>query len=132
MLLLLAGSTDTVREMVVDSFLADHKDWKHLPLEDIRDPEDEEDILGIRQTFMTMVACECAKEAHLEGYHIIITCPEVDMIENVYGEFSDKLTSVFLGPKDWAEDFDHVIESGNKSARDICGALNEIVKAEVV
>ena len=129
MLLLLAGSTETAREMIVDEFLGQHKDWKHLPLEDIQDPEDEDDVLGIRQTFMTMVACECAKEAQIQGYHIIITCPEEEMIADVYGEFSDKVTSVYLGKENECDGFDHVVDSGSKAAHTVCDDLNKIIEA---
>ena len=64
MFLLLAGSTEMARALIVDEFLGEHSDWRHLALEDIADAEmdtgdmEGEDIFGFQMAFMTMVACE--------------------------------------------------------------------------
>ncbi len=133
MFILLAGSTETARALVVDEFLTQHDDWKHLAMEDIQhmdEKELEEDVLGFQETFMTMVACECAKEARAEGSHIIITCPTSEMIAGIYQEIDEEITSVYLGPTSEADGFDHVINGGEKSMGDICSVLNEIIEAQ--
>lgn len=136
MFLLLAGSTEMARALIVDEFLGAHSDWRHLALEDIQEVEvettegmEEEDVFGFQQAFMTMVACECAKQAMSEGNHVLITCPENEMIEGVYSEIDDRIISVYLGPQEESDGFDHVIDSAEKSMVEVCGVLDEIVQA---
>lgn len=118
------------RALIVDEFLGQHEDWQHLALEDIQDADmEDEDIFNFQTTFMTMVACECAKEARESGFHIIITCPESEMIEGVYSEIDEPIISVYLGTEDEADGFDHVIDSGSKSMVEVSKNLNEIIKA---
>ena len=134
MFLLLAGSTEMARALIVDEFLGAHDDWRHMALEDIQEVEqgddsEDEDIFDFQKSFMTMVACECAKEAREEGHNIIITCPESEMIEGVYSEIEEPIISVYLGDPDEAADFDHVIDSTSKSMVEVCGHLDEIIQA---
>ncbi len=137
MFLLVAGSTEMARALIVDEFLCAHKDWQHLALEDIQDVEvesdegtlDEDDIFDFQQSFMTMIACECAKEARKAGNNVIITCPDSAMIEGVYSEIEEPIISVYLGSHDEAADFDHVIDSTSKSMVEVCGTLDEIIQA---
>ena len=122
------------RALIVDEFLGAHDDWRHLALEDIQEVEqgddsEDEDIFDFQKSFMTMVACECAKEAREEGHNIIITCPESEMIEGVYGEIEEPIISVYLGDPDEAADFDHVIDSTSESMVAVCGRLDEIIQA---
>ena len=138
MFLLLAGSTEMARALIVDEFLGGHSDWRHLALEDIQDVEvetpdddmDEEDIFNFQKMFMTMIACECAKEARGEGHNVIITCPESEMLEGVYSEIDEPIISVFLGDAEDADGFDHVINSAEKSMVEICGVLSDIIQAQ--
>lgn len=135
MFLLLAGSTETARALIVDEFLSAHEDWKHLALEDIQDVEaddsiSEEDIFNFQMTFMTMVACECAKEARAEGSNVIITVPENEMLEGVYNEIGEEIISVYLGHPDEADGFDHIINSGETSMVEVCSRLNDIIQAQ--
>lgn len=137
MFLLLAGSTEMARALIVDEFLGDHSDWRHLALEDIQDVEldeqmEDEDIFNFQMTFMTMVACECAKEAREAGHHILITCPESDMLEGVYSEIDEQIISVFLGNEEDADGFDHIIDSSSKSMVEISKILEEIIQAKPV
>lgn len=123
------------RTLIVDEFLDVNADWKHLALEDIEDPEMEggedmeDDIFDFQRTFMTMVACECAKEASQAGHHVIITCHESDLLPGVYSEIQDRIVSVYLGTEDDADGFDHVIDSSAKSMVEITQHLNDIIKA---
>ena len=121
------------RALIVDEFLTANDDWRHLALEDIQDPEvdeqmSEEDIFNFQKMFMTMVACECAKEAREEGYRVVITCPESEMIEGVYSEIEEQIISVYLGREEDADGFDHVIDSASKSMVEISKLLNDIIK----
>jgi DNA polymerase I-like protein with 3'-5' exonuclease and polymerase domains len=136
MFLLLAGSTEMARALIVDEFLENHDDWRHLALEDIQDQEiegaddmEDEDVFGFQMAFMTMVACECAKEAHEKGHRILITCPESEMLEGIYSEIEDPIISVFLGIENDADGFDHVINSSEKSMVEVCKQLNQIIQA---
>ena len=121
------------RALIVDEFLSRHDDWRHLALEDIQEVEvedaEEEDVFGFQQAFMTMVACECAKEAKEDGHHVIITCPESDMIPGVYSEINEEIISVYLGPESEADGFDHVIDSAEKSMVEVCTVLSDIIQA---
>ena len=135
MFLLLAGSTEMARALIVDEFLGSHSDWRHLALEDIQDvemedAESEDDVFGFQMAFMTMVACECAKEARNAGHNIIITCPESDMLEGIYHEIDESIISVYLGPENEADGFDHTIDSGSKSMVEISTMLDEIIQAQ--
>lgn len=137
MFLLLAGSTEMARALIVDEFLSSHNDWRHLALEDIQDQEFEgeedmsdDDIFGFQMAFMTMVACECAKEARQQGHRIIITCPESDMLEGIYHEIEEPIISVFLGKEEDADGFDHIINSSEKSMVEVCTLLEDIIQAE--
>lgn len=125
------------RALIVDEFLGAHDDWRHLALEDIQDQEFEgeedmsdDDIFGFQMAFMTMVACECAKEARQQGHRIIITCPESDMLEGIYHEIEEPIISVFLGGEEDADGFDHVINSSEKSMVEVCTLLEDIIQAE--
>lgn len=126
------------RALIVDEFLGSHEDWRHLALEDIQDVDmedmdtegmDEDDVFGFQQAFMTMIACECAKEAREAGHRIIITCPESEMIAGVYSEIEEQIISVFLGNEDDADGFDHVINSSDVSMVEVCKKLDEIIQA---
>lgn len=120
------------RALIVDEFLGQNADWRHLALEDICDSDmedmDDEDIFNFQTTFMTMIACECAKEARDAGHHIVITCPESDMLEGVYNEIDEEIISVYLGAQDEADGFDHIIDSASKSMVEISNHLNEIIE----
>lgn len=121
------------RTLIVDEFLDINSEWKHLALEDIDDPElngeeANEDIFDFQRTFMTMVACECAKEANEAGHHVIITCHESDLLPGVYSEIQDRIVSVYLGSSEDSDGFDHVIDSGSKSMVEISQLLNDIIK----
>ncbi|MBT4120009.1 MAG: hypothetical protein HOG89_05405 [Candidatus Peribacter sp.] len=140
MFLLLAGSTEMARALIVDEFLGGHEDWRHLALEDIQDQEmdeapgmedmSEDDIFGFQMAFMTMVACECAKEARAQGHRILITCPESEMLEGIYNEIEEPIISVFLGIEEDSDGFDHVINSSEKSMVEVCKLLNDIIQAQ--
>lgn len=134
MFLLLAGSTEMARALIVDEFLGGNSDWRHLALEDIAQEEDadteEDDIFGFQTTFMTMIACECAKEARDAGNHVIITCPESEMMEGIYSEIDEPIVSVFLGAAEDADGFDHIIDSGSKSILEIQQTLEDIIQTK--
>jgi len=131
MLLLLAGSTETARQMITDEFLSEHADWRHLALEDIMDPEaEEEDDFGMQQTFMTMIACECAKDVMKEGHHVIITCPTSEMIGGVFQEFDEAPTTIYIGAPDEADGFDHMINASQKSMSDVSHFLSDIIQEQ--
>ena len=126
------------RALIVDEFLGSHEDWRHLALEDIQDAEmemedmediSEDDVFGFQKAFMTMVACECAKEARQSGHRIIITCPESEMIAGVYSEIEEPIVSVYLGPEEEADGFDHVINSSDASMVEVCKKLEDIIQA---
>lgn len=130
MLLLIAGSTDTARQMIADEFLGEHADWRHLALEDIYEPDaEEDDDFGFQQTFMTMVACECAKDSMKEGHHVIITVPVSEMIGTVFQEFEETPQTIYLGTEDEADGFDHIIDASEKSMADVCGMLKKIIQS---
>jgi hypothetical protein len=136
MFLLLAGSTEMARALIVDEFLGDHSDWRHLALEDITDAEmdmgevEEDDIFGFQMAFMTMVACECAKVETAAGRHVIITCPDSDMLPGIYSEIEEEIISVFLGGHSDADGFDHVIDSTTQSMVEISKKLDHIIQAQ--
>ena len=129
MVLLLSGATEITRGLIVDAFLANHPDWRHLALEDLNTPEDQEDVIGMGAFFALLVACECAKEALKEGYDVVITCPSADMLPTVEESFPEELKSVYLGKKVRAlkKDYDHVIDTSRQSVDETCSVLHELV-----
>ncbi len=130
-LLLVAGSTETARQMITDEFLSEHADWRHLALEDIMNEEvEEEDDLGMQEAFMMMVACQCAKDELEKGNHVIITCPTSEMIGGVFQEFESLPTTVYLGTEDEADGFDHIIDASEKSMSDVSKFLNQIIQGQ--
>ena len=133
MLLLIAGSNETARQLIVDTFLGDHDDWKHLALEDIEVSMDKEaskeDVLGIQEAFMVMVACECAKEAQRDGHHVVITCPKSEMIESVFEHFPETPVTIYLGTPNEADGFDHIIDTRKSSSKDVSNFLSSLVGA---
>ncbi len=124
------------RALIVDEFLGDHSDWRHLALEDIQNVEienegmEDDDVFGFQMAFMTMVACECAKEARDAGHNIIITCPESEMLEGIYSEIDEQIVSVYLGSEDDADGFDHTIDSTTHSMIEIKKKLDEIIEVK--
>ena len=129
MYLLITGSTETARALIADTFLEGHGDWKHLALEDIEEEDgaDDEDILGMQMMFMTMVACQCAKDAREEGHSILITCPSPEMIDSVLAEIPERIVTVHLGDLSEADAFDYVIDTRRKSVEKTCRELDGIV-----
>jgi len=129
MILILAGASGTARELIVDAFLGDHPDWKHLALEDVieDDAVDENDGPDMEQVFATVLACETAKDEAEQGHHIITTLPSPYLIETVLDQFEEAATA-FLGkvPTDLADMFEHTID-GSQSVPDTCGALEDVI-----
>lgn len=125
MVLLLSGSTDMTRGLIVDAFLSKHPDWRHLALEDLQVAHTDvpESFL-----FALLVACECAREVIKEGFSVVITCPRVDMLPTVQEAFPDDLISVLLGrhPRS-ASDYDCVIDTSRQSVSDTCTVLHSLV-----
>jgi len=129
MVLLLTGATEMSRGVIVDRFLADHPDWRHLALEDLNTQEDKEDVIGMGAFFALLIACECAKEALKEGYNVVITCPSADMIQTVEESFPKELKSVYLGRSQRAaQRFDHTIDTRKQSVGETCSLLHRLVK----
>tara|TARA_Y100000310_G_scaffold138056_1_gene136968 strand:+ start:467 stop:862 length:396 start_codon:yes stop_codon:yes gene_type:complete len=129
MILLLSGASETARALIVDNILDDHKDWRHLALEDLRedgDWSDTEDI-GMEEIFGTMIACDCAREVQMEGCHIIITCPSVHLIETVRSSFSDATTIHMGDQKDCDETFSHILSPKKHSVKDTCSFLESLI-----
>ncbi|MDD5751267.1 MAG: hypothetical protein PHS73_01980 [Candidatus Peribacteraceae bacterium] len=128
MVLLLTGATEMSRGVIVDRFLTDHPDWRHLALEDLNTQEDEDDVIGMGAFFALLIACECAKEALKEGYNVVITCPSADMIQTVEESFPKELKSVYLGRSQRAaERFDHTIDTRKQSVGETCSVLHKLV-----
>lgn len=130
MILVLAGSSGTARELIVDAFLGDHPDWRHLALEDVIDDDsvDPEDGPDMEQVFATVLACETAKDEAEQGHHIIVTLPSPFLSETVLDQFDDAAT-VFLGkaPDEVADMFEHMMDS-TQSVTEACEALNEVIQ----
>jgi hypothetical protein len=129
MVLLLCGATEMSRGVIVDQFLADHPDWRHLALEDLQANEDPDDVIGMGAFFALLVACECAKDALKEGYNVVITCPAAEMIETVQQSFPKELKSVYLGKSARAaQRFDHMIDTRRQSVGETCSLLHGLIQ----
>lgn len=132
MLLLLAGASETARELLADTFLSDHPSWKHLALEDIYDPV-ESDEQVFQTAFSTIVACECVRDAQKESKcPVLITCPSPTMLETVRDEFPKGLVCVRIGKERiWNEfDFDHEIDTKKSSMKDVYTFLKKLVRGK--
>lgn len=128
MVLLLSGGTAFSRGVIVDTFLSDHPDWRHLALEDLDQTQDPDDIIGMGPFFALLVACECAKEALKEGYSVVITCPAAEMLDTVQESFPKDLTSVFLGRTKAKAAYDRVIDTSRQSVGETCSVLHDLVE----
>jgi len=128
MVLLLCGATEMSRGVIVDQFLTDHPDWRHLALEDLQGTEDPDDVIGMGAFFALLVACECAKDALKEGFNVVITCPSAEMIDTVQESFPKDLKSVYLGKSLKAQKiFDHAIDTRRQSVGETCSVLHKLV-----
>lgn len=130
MVLLLSGGTEMARGMIVDKFLAEHADWRHLALEDLDATQDPDDVIGMGAFFALLVACECAKEALKEGFNVVITCPKAEMLETVQESFPQEMLSVYLsrGARKVKGDYDHVVDTARQSVTDTCALLHDLVR----
>lgn len=130
MVLLLSGGTEMARGVIVDKFLADHPDWRHLALEDLDATQDPDDIIGMGPFFALLVACECAKEALKEGFNVVITCPKAEMLETVEESFPKETLSVYLsrGVRKVKGNYDEVIDTARQSVTDTCALLHDLVR----
>ena len=127
MVLLLSGGTEVTRGVIVDKFLEDHPDCRHLALEDLDATQDPDDVIGMGAFFALLVACECAKEALKEGYNVVITCPAAEMLDTVEESFPEELTSVYLGKTHAKTVYDRVIDTARQSVGETCSMLHELV-----
>ncbi len=129
MILLLSSASEPARALVADKVLDEHKDWRHLALEDLEIPEDIEP--GIGEMVSVLVACECAKEVHEEGLHVLITCPHLFMKETVEQEFPKQVVSVYLGKPEQPKNrkvFQHILDSGEKSVGETYKYLKRLIE----
>jgi hypothetical protein len=129
MILLLSGASETARSLVVDKILDQHKDWKHLALEDLRENEvweDEEDVT-LEDVFGTMIACDCAKDVQKEGCHIVITSPSSYLISTVQDAFDNAAVTVHMGKAEDPEDFTHVLDPKKTSLNETHAFLEELI-----
>ena len=130
MIIALAGSTGTARELIVDSFLGNHADWRHLAIEDIIEDDaiDPEDGADMGQLFGVMVACEAAQGEVNEGYSVIITLPAHILIKTVLDQFEDAVCVSLGDPlSDTEELFEHIIDSSSQSVAATNEALEGII-----
>lgn len=132
MILLLTGSTETARGLVVTKILDAHDDWRLLALEDLHeDNESWDETVSQGEIFGTMIACACARESCAEGYSVVISCPNVGLVETVREALPDeKIISVHMDTEPGELDqFDYVIEGRKKSVNDTCRILEDIIAA---
>lgn len=133
MLLLLAGATDTTRELLAATFLEEHPDWKHLALEDIySDDGDTAEIDEFQMSFNTIIACECVRDARKAAKcPVLITCPTPAMLETVQEEFPKELVCVRIGSeKEWdGQSFHHEVNTKKCSLKQIGGFLRKLAHA---
>lgn len=129
MILLLSGASETARALVADKVLDIHKDWRHLPLEDLRDDDSwSEEEIGMEDIFGVMIACDCAKDVQMEGCHIIITCPSVHLIETVRSSFSDDVVTVHMGEDgEGKEVFSYVLNPKKNSLNETHSFLEQLI-----
>jgi len=133
MLLLIAGATDTVRELLAATFLDDHPDWKHLALEDINVMDGESaEVDAFQMSFNTIVACECVRDARKEAQcPVLITCPNPAMLETVQEEFPKELVCIRIGAgKEWdGMSFHHEVDPKRCSMKQIGSFLKKLAHA---
>ena len=131
MILLLTGSSEIARAVIATKILDAHSDWRHLALEDLRDENEKwEDEVEMNDEFGAMVACGCVKESACEGYHVVITCPSLGLIDTVREALEgDQIVSVHMDtrPKD-LEQFDYIFPGNEKSVKESCRFLEDIIK----
>jgi hypothetical protein len=127
MLLLLSGGSETARMLLAEKFLADHADWKHLALEDLREDEEWNDDIDMQDMFGTMVACDCAIEEHDKGSSVLITCPSLALVDTVQDALPKTMITVHMGAEAIDKEFDHQIDTTEHSANETFFFLNSLV-----
>ena len=133
MILLLTGSSETARGLLMEKLLGGVQDWRHLSLEDLQEEKPDRTLLSFEEEFKILLACECAKEVHNEGLNIAVTCHEPHLLMMIQQAFPGDLTSVYLGaPEEQISTmFDHVINASNQSVNDAYKALRGVIKKRV-
>ena len=126
-ILILSGSSEMARSIVVDKLLDDRKDLRHLALEDLREVGEWEEDITMEDVFGTMIACDCAKDELDKGHPIVITCPSLYLINTVRESMPTEVITVHMGQNsDLDHDVDHIIEA-TCSANQTCSFLHEIL-----
>ena len=131
MILLLTGSSEIARAVLATKILDAHHDCRHLALEDLHEPDEKwEDEADMQDEFGAMVACGCAKDSCGEGYHVVITCPSLGLIDTVREALQDEqIVTVHMDthPKN-LEQFDYVFPGNGKTVKDTCKFLEDIIR----
>lgn len=126
MILLVAGASETARLVLAEKFLADHPDWKHLALEDLREDEPWDDEITMQDMFGTMVACDCAIEEHDKGSHVLVTCPSLELVNTALDALPDHTKTIYMGAEAVGMEFDEQIdttESSTNETLEVLGAM---------
>lgn len=127
MILLLTGSSELVRTLLMEEFLEKFADWTHLSLEELETnfEKGEQTIFG--EELMVLLACECAREVMQAGLNVAITCSSSKYAKTIQEAIPQNLVSIYLGAKGRrGGSFDHTIDTGARSLRDAAALLEEI------
>jgi hypothetical protein len=126
MVIFLTGATEGTRGIIVDRFLTDHAEWRHLELENFR-PETVDTVSP--EFFALLIASEATKEAAKSGLHIILSADDASpqTLDTIRGEFLDPIVTVHLGSSLAAlTAYDHVVDTATHSLEDASQLLHTV------
>ena len=130
MILLLSGSTDIARKVLIERLLKEKPSWRHIAMEELQElpffkqaAPDEDGKLS------ASLAMTCAQEMQDEGFHILLTHANAKpFLESLHEEAEDQpFVSVYLGSEEGGEGYNHFIDTLNKSASDMYVAMKKII-----
>lgn len=126
-LLLLAGTSETARMVLIDRLLSAYPEWQHLALEDLREDGDWQTELDMQDMFGAMVACDCAIEVYDQGKPVVVTCPHLDLLDTVCDALPDHMITIYMGANAVGLDFDHQIDTTENSSNEIFDFLCTLI-----
>ncbi len=131
MILLFAGSTPIVRSALAEKICDENESWRHLAIEDLAEAaRKSEDGKEYDEDTLIAIVCSCALKMQDEGYHMILSLSDVTRLSPLIRDgIGGDCLSVYLGKPEpeMAESFDHVIDTGSASIKDIHEFLKPLI-----
>jgi hypothetical protein len=133
MVILLQGASDIARLSLANQIVQANDDWRHLSIENVMDIVSQ---LGMEvdedEPFLTQLACQCAQEMQGDGFHLVMTLPAVEDIDEFKEDVGGSCLVVHFASKQdkGSENHDLIIDGSKKSVKDAYMMLKELIEKE--